>query len=227
MSLLKDLQSIGLDEKEALTYIATLEIGKGTAQEISKKSKVNRPTTYFVLKRLAKWGLVTPQNQEKKQVFFPENPSQIKNILQQQEDALNKKKEGLDALIHKLESINAAKTDEPIVKYYLGKKEIIRMAKESFSKKKPGSQMWLAHSEDTLSKFLLQEERSSLKNKRLASKTPLLIIYSTQSGLPVNNKKGLCVACISEKEYPLPADIAIYDDKIRIASFEDDLGIII
>lgn len=224
MNLQKELQSIGLDEKEAKTYIATLEIGKGTAQELAKKAGLNRPTTYFVLERLMKMGLVSSLNEEKHQHFIPESPTQLERLLLEQEAQLQQRKEKTHTLVNQLKTINAAKTGEPIVKYYLGKEGILRMAKASFTKKEEGSEMWLAYSEETLSRYLLAEDRRSLTGKRIISKTPIHTIYSTESGASLPGKVGKSV---SEKEFPLPADIAVYDDKVRITSFQDEVGIII
>ncbi len=62
--LTKKLEEIGLNEKEAKVYIATLELGEGSASEIAKKSEVNRATTYFILEKLIKMGLVSTSNKE-------------------------------------------------------------------------------------------------------------------------------------------------------------------
>ena len=88
----KQLEEIGLNEKEARVYIATLELGQGSAAEIAKKSGVNRATTYFTLENLMKIGLVSASNEEKKQLFVPEDPSQLENILERQKQAIEQKR---------------------------------------------------------------------------------------------------------------------------------------
>lgn len=223
MNLHKELQEIGLNEKEAKIYIALLELGKSTAQDISKKSGVNRATTYFILENLMKKGLASAENQEKKQMFLPEDPSQITTIIDQQKAELDRKKERLGSLVQQLETINAAKIDKPIVKYYLGKGGIMKMARVSFSYKK-GVKMHLIYSKDELSSYLTEEESTALLNKGISAKIDMDELYS------VNDpgwKPNASNECVLEKEFPLPADIAIYDDRIRIASFQDEVGIII
>ena len=52
--MLKELQDIGLSEKEARVYLAALEIGRATADQLAKHAKIVRPTTYVQLQSLMK-----------------------------------------------------------------------------------------------------------------------------------------------------------------------------
>lgn len=56
--LTKLFQNLGLTDKEAKVYLASLEIGTNPVSEIGKKSKINRVTTYDILEKLIKKGLV-------------------------------------------------------------------------------------------------------------------------------------------------------------------------
>ncbi len=55
----KELQNLGLTEKEARTYLASLELGPETAQNIAKKTGINRATTYVQIESLKKRGLMS------------------------------------------------------------------------------------------------------------------------------------------------------------------------
>lgn len=223
MNLSKELESLGLDEKEAKVYVAALEVGKGTAQEIAAKAGISRPTTYFVLERLMKRGLMGTANEEKHQRFLPEDPSRILDLLSEEQAVLERKREKARDLVRELQSVSAAKTNEPIVKYYLGKEGILRMARSVLATKE-GEEMWTAYSEDSVQQYLTPEERSRLIQKRVGAKMTSHSIYATETGEPIPGKNGKCV---SEKEYPLPADIAVFEDKVRITSFRDEVGIVI
>ncbi len=56
--LSKLFQNLGLTDKEAKVYLASLEIGTNPVSEIGKKAKINRVTTYDILEKLIKKGLV-------------------------------------------------------------------------------------------------------------------------------------------------------------------------
>lgn len=222
--LTKKLEEIGLNEKEAKVYVATLELGEGSASEIAKKSGVNRATTYFTLENLMKMGLVSASNEEKKQMFVPEDPSQIENLITKQQQELEQKKQGLKGLINELGSINSASVKKPIVKYYLGKEGMMRMAESGFNDVK-NEMMWLAFSKDKLQDFL-GNKNDKLREKRIAQNIKTSTLYNSESGDLLTDKNAARVKIDSSK-FPCPGDIAVYSDKVRLSSYDDQIGIII
>ncbi len=223
--LAKQLEDFGLNDKEAKVYIAVLELGQSNAADIAKKSGVNRATTYFTLENLMKMGLVSASNEEKVQTFLPEDPAQLENILVKKQQELEIKKQSLAGLVKELKSINSADVKKPIVKYYLGKEGVIRMASASFDEVKD-EEMWLAFSKDDLDKFLKKEENDRLIQKRKANKNQLRAIYNSENTILSSNESNVRVR-VDKNQYHLPADVAIYKDKIRLTSYRDQVGIII
>lgn len=223
--LAKKLEEIGLNEKEAKVYIATLELGQGSAAEIAKKSGVNRATTYFTLENLMKWGLVSASNEEKVQTFVPEDPAQLENIITKQQQELEVKKQSLKGLVDELNNINRATVNKPIVKYYLGKEGIMRMASASFDYTKDET-MWLAFSKDNLDTFMEETSRNKLASQRKQNKTKLKALYNSKDVTIESTTNNLRIK-VDETKYPLPGDVAVYQDKIRLTSYSDKIGIII
>ena len=120
----KDLQEIGLNEKEAKVYVASLELGQGSAAEIAKKAGINRATAYFVLESLMKIGLVSASNEEKTQLFVPEDPAQLENILEKQKQEIEQRRSKLKDLIEGLSSINSASVKNPSLNIIWVKREL-------------------------------------------------------------------------------------------------------
>ena len=54
MELYQQLKQLGLEEKQAKIYLASLELGPDTAQNIAYKASLKRPTTYVILEELIK-----------------------------------------------------------------------------------------------------------------------------------------------------------------------------
>jgi len=77
--MLKELQDLGLSEKEARVYLAALELGQTTADKLAKHAKVNRSTTYVQLESLMKVGLMSTHEERKKTVFAPESPELLED----------------------------------------------------------------------------------------------------------------------------------------------------
>ncbi|NCB21110.1 MAG: hypothetical protein EOM88_04325 [Clostridia bacterium] len=223
--LIKKLEEIGLNEKEAKVYVATLELGQGSAADIAKKAGVNRATTYFTLENLMKMGLVSASNEEKKQMFVPEDPAQLENIIIKQQQELEAKKQSIKGLVEELNSINSASIKKPIVKYYLGREGVMRMASASFDQVKDET-MWVAFSKDALNKFLGDGENDRLIEKREARNIKSEVLYNSKEQILANDNKNTRIK-VDGAKYPFPGDVAVYKDKIRLTSYSDQIGIII
>ena len=86
MSLAKQLEQLGLTEKEAKIYVALLEVGEATAQQLATKSGINRATTYVTLENLLKRGLASNITKKKKTYFIIESPQQILDFLDKEKE---------------------------------------------------------------------------------------------------------------------------------------------
>ena len=63
------IQNLGLNEKEAIVYLALLETGKASVNSLSLKSGLKRPTTYVILEQLMKKGFAFKIPRARKHAF--------------------------------------------------------------------------------------------------------------------------------------------------------------
>jgi sugar-specific transcriptional regulator TrmB len=80
--LLKLLSDTKLEEKEAKTYLALLEVGQGTVHDVAKISGLKRPILYIILEDLIKKGYVTEIPNKKIKTYQPIDPGAISSKLQ-------------------------------------------------------------------------------------------------------------------------------------------------
>jgi sugar-specific transcriptional regulator TrmB len=113
MPLIKELEQFGLDNKKARVYLACLEFGTAKANEIAKKTGLERPTTYDILGKLSNDGLVGFFNKRGVRYYVAEDPTKIKRRLAEKQAAL-------DALLPELKSVYNALTAKPKITYYEG-----------------------------------------------------------------------------------------------------------
>lgn len=122
--MLKELQNFGLSEKEAKVYLATLELGKASVQQISKKSQVNRATTYVQLESLKNRGLVSLVEKDKKTLYIAESPDKVKKLIEKEKvDVLFKENE-FNKILPNLEAIYNVYKDRPNVRFYEGREGV-------------------------------------------------------------------------------------------------------
>jgi len=108
------LQKFGLSEKEVQIYLAGLELGSSTANEISKKSRLNRSTTYDILKGFVDKGITSRIEKNSTTYFEIAEPKRLIEILQEKQDSLNQ-------ILPQLEAIREKTVEKPEVKVYEGK----------------------------------------------------------------------------------------------------------
>lgn len=220
----QELISIGLNEKEAKVYLSALELGQSTVQQIAQKAAVNRATAYFIIDALMQRGLVSSFHKGKKQFFIASDPERLIEILEQEKENIEKKKENLKKLLPQLQSLNNKHEGKPVVKYYEGKAGISAMVDEFLKTEK--TTIHMAYSMDAIKKVFSDKELASWRSKRLNRNIKTKTIYTNKEGalLDIANTTR---KRIPFDKFPITCDIAIYDNKARIASLGERLGGII
>ncbi len=78
--LIKSLQVLGYSEKEAVAYLALLQMGRGTAYSIAEKSGLKKPTAHVILGELLKKGAVFTIPMSKKTIYIARSPEDLFQI---------------------------------------------------------------------------------------------------------------------------------------------------
>jgi HTH-type transcriptional regulator, sugar sensing transcriptional regulator len=118
--LKKELEHLGLSEKEASVYLAALEMGPSPVQDISHKSKVNRATTYVMIESLAGRGLMSTFQKGKKRFYAAESPDRLMSIIEAQQKTLKEKQIELETALPMLSALYNAEGAKPQVRYLEG-----------------------------------------------------------------------------------------------------------
>ncbi len=223
----KDLQAVGLQEKEAKVYLAALELDKGTAQQIAIKAELKRPTTYVIMEELMRQGLVSSFYEGKKQYFVAENPERLVDILQNQKQDVEKREVYLQSLLPQLQSINNRQKDKPVVKYYEGKDGVASMIREC-NRVNRGKKLFLLRNDDIALSTFGKDLTNDLASERAANDVFIKQIYTSEQYSPENVSMNEEAIWVSNKDFPVMSDIAIYEDRVRIIDFKSKLiGVVI
>jgi len=222
----RELITLGLGEKESKTYLAALELGQTTAQKIAEKSGVNRASVYVAIEILMQKGLMSSVNEGKKQYFIAESPEKLSLLFREEAMTIQRKQEYLDEILPKLKSINNNEKDKPVVRYYEGKEGVRAMVEDMFTAKE-GSEIYMAYCIDNIDKNFTEIEKKNWRDKRIKNNLQVNSIYTSSNRNHISADKTIS-KIIPFKNYPLKSDIAVYENKIRLASLEKKLvGIII
>lgn len=114
------LKNFGLSEKEIAVYLALVELGPSSVRDISSKSKVNRGTSYDILKSLISMGIVSYYNKESKQYFIAEQPEKLLSAIDQKKEDLDEVRKHVEQSLPLIRTLFEKQGGKPAVKLYEG-----------------------------------------------------------------------------------------------------------
>ncbi|HLC22572.1 MAG TPA: helix-turn-helix domain-containing protein [Candidatus Nanoarchaeia archaeon] len=114
------LTQFGLSPREAKVYLAALLTGTATANSIARQAKVERTTTYDVLKSLTDKGIAARTTRNGKNCFEVIQPKKLISILEE-------RKRFLSDVLPELELLSKVNLEKPKVKLFEGKEGIKSM----------------------------------------------------------------------------------------------------
>jgi sugar-specific transcriptional regulator TrmB len=122
------LLKLGLSEKEIICYISLLEIGRASILDISRKSGLNRVTTYSAIDNLKKRGLIAETKKGKRKLFIAEDPDTLEKIVEEKKANLKLDEKMLKNLIlPSLKNINVQQKNIPQIKFFEGPNGIYKV----------------------------------------------------------------------------------------------------
>lgn len=216
----KELQNLGLSEKEAQVYTTALQLGADTVQNISKQAGINRATTYVQIDSLKEKGLMSEFEKGKKTYYVAESPDRLKNLLTQIEKELQVKKTEANNILPGLLSLFEGMGERPKVRFFEGM-EGARAEREEFLKVKSKRTYGIVDT-DKLFHFY-PEQQTDYTNLRAKKGIRTKTFYVAKRPVPdANSKKFLREAkYIPASKLNLDASITLYDNKIAISTYSN------
>jgi sugar-specific transcriptional regulator TrmB len=175
------LKNLDLSEKEATVYIASLELGLSTIQEIARKSQISRSTTYEVIESLTKKELMSALTKGKKKYFSAEGPERLMALIDIKEREFEKRKKELKAILPELKELSRLSRERPKIKFYEGKQGIRRIQEDILRTKNLGSIEEFVPLDDAYQLFQAhpRDHRHGMGKK---IKAPERMIYTSKKG---------------------------------------------
>lgn len=209
------LAELGLAPKEADTYIAMLELGPSSVQDIAKKAGINRTTTYVMIEGLKKHGLVSTFDKGKKTLFAAENPDQLIEILTRQSNVIDAKRSKLEQTLPRLLAIFNTVGDKPRVRFLEGEEPMREITRKL---NRIEGEVWEMFAVD---EYFLEVLRRSQTHEERANpprwlKGRALITLKPGCMLPYFNQRQIEIRALDWETHMFTGDIAIHDDQAYI-----------
>lgn len=229
------LEELGLNEAEIVVYLASLELGSGSASAIAKAADLNRITAYEALKRLSTKGFVKirARKNDRTKYFTPAEYADVVEKLKGKQEQLAETIKKAELLKNAFIAQFSPATEKPVVLFYEGTsgiKEVLNDTLKAVSKEI----LSFASVESLESGF----DKKFLENywkKRVSLGIPTrgIVPKTEKATLSFDNKRNTeelrQLKFISPDIYNFKNEIDIYGDNIGITSHSkgDEHGIII
>lgn len=205
------LQNLGLNEKEAKVYLACLELGSATVQEVSDKAGVKRTSVYNFLEDMKARGFITEVKHGKRILLTAEDPHTLLKKTEEQ-------KKQLEEMLPEFLSIYNLPGEKPKVKFYQGVEGLKRVYEDTLNE---GSQIYLVSDYERMFETVDPEWMWSYAKKRTEKNIKAFSIAKEGArGLEVKKND---VEQMREtrfvKEVDFETEINIYGDKVALLSF--------
>lgn len=218
--LITVLTSLGLTEKEAKVYLALTELGTALVSDIAHKAGINRVTTYDILEKLKIRGMVSYYTKKKIKYFSSIAPETLL-------EEFEKRTSDLRGSLPKFKTLTG-EINHPRIRYFEGLEGIKAIYADTLTSKTE----ILNYSNS----YEIRKKWPNYDQEYVAKRAQKKIHLR---GICPKDKAGETVHA-QDKEYYremrlIPSDqfdftneINIYDDKVAIISFKDELiGMII
>lgn len=230
--MIKDLlKQLNFSEKESLVYLALLEFGSAKAQEIAKKTGLNRTSVYDIFDVLMQKGLVSKYKKGAATFFNALEPKHLLTYLDREKEEqvknIEKQKLKVAELLPQLISLQNIFTSKPKVRFFEGEKGI----REAYEDTLTSTEIILAYANaetmhEGLPNFFPEYYKRRSQHKifirGIIPRNPL-----SAERVQFNQEEMRDTRFLPETEMTFSPEVNIYNNKILIASWKEKMAIII
>lgn len=214
------LQKIGFSQNEARVYLAALESGLSSAQNIAAKAGLQRTTTYSVLKYLVNRGVVGKSQIRGKTKYKAEPPAKLIATIKDLEQEIEKQ-------LPEFEAVYNASEKKPKIIFYEGKQAIQNIYDDTLREKPTEILEWNTDAyfdyPTVDPTYIAKRMDLDIRAKRIAGSSS-----RWQTKHKTYDASELAETLIVPKEKFWPTvEVNIYGNKVAFMNYADEMSIII
>lgn len=209
----KILKGIGLSAFEGAVYLAALEIGQGTIQDLSRKSGIKRTTIYTFIENLKELGLIYATKKHKRILYSASHPEQL---IELEKNRISEIEQAMPELL----AIHNIQRNKPKVTFYEGESGIKEVYQDTLKTKK-NILAWsdFDYMEKVMGKKFMEEYPQERSKRDMGFKTITRHTPVTQELEKKNMGALRDMKFVKSGEFK--TEINIYGDKVAFMSFRN------
>jgi sugar-specific transcriptional regulator TrmB len=224
------LLEIGLHENQIKVYLALLQMGEGNIHDIAVNAAVKRTTAYSILDVLKSKGLVTCIEKAGHRTYYAENPKKVLLYFKDRQQEIQSHAKKFEGLIPELSSIYNVSATKPKIRFYEGVEGLKQVFEETLLLKS-GEEILAIATATLIHKVLGDEWVANYLEQRVAGKIKQKAIVEDsvfgREHQKNDKKENRLTRLVPKEKFPFANEINIFGNKVMIASFKDQIGVII
>lgn len=232
-NLITILKNFGLSDKEAKIYLALLALESAKVSEVAKQAGVNRSSTYVVLEILRRRGLVGTSDDKDKKVrhYVSASPETILQTARSTAFKQQNVQKDIESVLPEMKALAKGTKHRPIVRIFEGKEGLINALEDALTCKE--KLVRISSSVSNIDKMLGGEYFPDYNQRRIKKGIKMHGIHpddelAEKMRRTTETFEFDIPILIPKDKYKIPADFAVYDNKIGyMTSSEGGFAILI
>ncbi|OHB21494.1 MAG: hypothetical protein A2939_03115 [Parcubacteria group bacterium RIFCSPLOWO2_01_FULL_48_18] len=227
--LRKVFSDLGLSDKEIQAMFVLLQEGSLRVPAVAKKARLNRTTTYGILKSLTERGLVSSADRGGIIEYQSIPPSHIIPFIERKRDELQDRKDEIKEILPELKKVREKRDILPRIRFFEGIEGIKQAYEDTLENNKEKKLLDFTGTDAIFKKmdkgwieyYVKKRTRLSIKCIAIAPDTQWSRVSQKRDGELLRTTKLL------PEKYTFDTEIDIYDNNVGIFSFSEDQPIAI
>lgn len=225
--IINELIRFGFSDKEARVYLALLEVELATVNEIAKRARINRSSTYVVLESLQKRGLVSVSIGSRVKKYVAASPEELFRLIEREADEKNKAKSDFTKILPELKSAYVGSKQRPVVRIFEGRENMLTQMQESlrlkekilrvYASARAPHEFYLKH----LPKYFAAKRDAGIKTRGIHPDEP------SSHEMAKHQPKSDESVFIPPASHKFESDLVIYDSTVAYISHRGEYAITI
>ena len=226
--LIQFFENLNLPNNAAKLYLAALELGPCSIQNLAKKASISRMNAYDLVELLTKQGLIEQEIKTRGRIIHALPPKRLIGLLVNEQEKLHKLTKKAEGILPDLESLFKEEETRPRIRYFDGLDGIKQVYQDTLTADKQilAFSAWhemVPHLKKYYDEYYIAERlKRNIAINILSVDTPEAREYEHRSKTELRKQKYV------SQEYDFALEINIYNNKVAICSFKDEMfGLII
>lgn len=215
------LRKLGFSDNESKIYLAALEEGQASAQDIAQKAGIKRTTGYSVLSYLVNRGIIAKTKVLGKTKFLAEPPERLLTLIKEIEAGIKQALPELDAIYNKKET-------KPKITFYEGKSAVQKIYDDTLAEKPTEILEWNTNAyfegqADVDPDYIKKRVALGIHARRIAGKGSKWDVKHKY----LDQKELSQTAVVPKEQFDPKIEVNIYNNKVTFLNYEEKMSVII